>query len=85
MHEVHCKEIFTLILVGLVLPDCLVSCILRIAFCVLSFAKSTGIQYYSFFEHELWFDMGEAMRKKHIFILVDMSDMFRMKQPSHSR
>ena len=33
-------RLFTLILVGLVLPDFLVSCVLNFDFCALSFAKS---------------------------------------------
>ena len=34
------RRLFTLILVGLVLPDYLVSSVLRFAYCLLRFAKS---------------------------------------------
>ena len=38
--RISSRRLFTLILVGLVLPDFLVSCVLNFDFCALSFAKS---------------------------------------------
>ena len=44
------KRLFTLILVALVLPNCLVSCVLSFANCVFHFAKSETIYYICFGE-----------------------------------
>ena len=45
------SRLFMLILVGLVLTDCLVSCVLHFAYCVLRFEKVSKLSTYLFFAY----------------------------------